>query len=96
MLALTLAPVVAVNPVPGAHVYVAPPVAVSVAALPLQIATPAPALIAGNGFMDIVVDAVPLHPLASVPVTVYDLFAVGVAITLLPVVADRLELGLHV
>jgi len=69
-LAITLAPVVAERPVDGVHEYVEPPVAVSIVELPLQIATPEPALIAGRAFTVTVTDDVLLQPDALVPVTV--------------------------
>ena len=47
-LAVTLAPVVADNPVDGDHEYVVPPVAVNIVDEPLQMATPEPAPIVGN------------------------------------------------
>jgi hypothetical protein len=69
-LAVTLAPVVADKPVAGDHVYdVAVPLAVRPVEVPLQIATPEPALTVGNEFTVIVTLAVLLH-VPLLPVTV--------------------------
>jgi hypothetical protein len=84
-----LAPVVAVSDVPGAHVYVAPPVAVSTVDAPEQIATFEPPLIVGNGLTVTAIVAVLEQPLASVPVIVYVVEEDGLAVTLAPVVADN-------
>ena len=73
-----------------------PPVAVSVVEEPLHMATLEPPLIVGNAFMVIVTFAVLLQPLPSVPVTVYVLVAVGLAVTLAHVVQDKPVAGVHV
>ena len=70
-LAVKVAPVVALNPVPGDQVYVFAPVAVKVVLLPVHIDTSGPAFTTGNGFTVTVTWSVLTHPLASVPVTVY-------------------------
>jgi hypothetical protein len=72
-----------------------PPLAVSVADAPLQIETPEPALIAGNGLTVTVTVALFVHPLLVMPVTVYVLVVVGLAITVAPVVAERPVAGDH-
>ena len=69
-LAVTLVPVVADKPVPGDHVYVLPPVAVSVVDEPVQIATFEPPLIVGSGLTVIVTVEVFAQPLLLVPVIV--------------------------
>jgi hypothetical protein len=69
-LAVTLAPVVADNPVDGDQLYVEPPVAVKPVEKPLQIATLEPPLITGIGLIVTVTVAVLLQPAALVPVTV--------------------------
>ena len=61
---------VAVRPVEGVQAYVEPPVAVSTAEVPLQIATDEPAPIVGRAFTVTVTDAVLLQPVPFVPVTV--------------------------
>jgi hypothetical protein len=69
-LAVTLTPVVADKPVAGDHVNeVAVPVALRPVEVPLQIATPEPALTAGNEFTVTVTLAVLLH-VPLLPVTV--------------------------
>ena len=67
--AVTLAPVVADNPVDGDHKYVVPPVAVSIVEEPLQMATPEPAPIVGIALTVTATVAVLLQPLVM-PVTV--------------------------
>ena len=83
---MTLAPVVALNPVAGDHVYVEAPVAVSVVLEPLQMVA-AGTLMVGNGLTVTVTVVVPTQPAAEVPVTVYVVVVVGFAVTLAPVVA---------
>ena len=68
--AVTLAPVVADRPVPGAQVYVVAPVAISVVGEPEQIAMFAPAPTLGSRLTVTAFIAVFTQPLASVPVTV--------------------------
>ena len=68
--ALTTAPVVALNAVFGSHVYVLPPLAVSVVVTPEQARVAVvPTVIVGSGFTVIVRVAVLLQP-RLVPVTV--------------------------
>jgi hypothetical protein len=55
-----------------------------------------PVAAAGNAFTVIVVVALFVHPLPSVPVTVYVVVVPGVAVTFAPVVALRPVPGLHV
>ena len=68
-LAVTDVPVGADSDVAGAHVYVVPPVAVKVLALPLHDVIPEPALMVGKALMDTATVAVLLQP-KVVPVTV--------------------------
>ena len=72
-----------------------PPVAVSVVDEPLQIATLEPPLVAGIGLTVTVTVAVLLQP-KDVPVTVYVIVDVGLAVTLAPVVADKFVPGAQV
>ena len=92
--AVTLAPVVADNPVPGAQVYVLPPVAANVVYEPVHIATLDPPPIVGKGLTVTVTAAVFTQPL--LPVTVYVVVEVGLAVTFAPVVADKPVPGAHV
>ena len=88
-------PVVALNPVDGLQVYVVAPVAVSVELLPLQIETGG-TLIIGCEFTVTITEVVFVQPFAFVPFTVYVVVAIGLTVTVLPVVALIPELGLHV
>lgn len=83
-LAITVEPVVALNPVPGVHVYVEPPVAVKVAESPAQIV----ALFTTGTIEPPIVTvevAVVVQPSAEAAVIVYTVVTVGLAITLDPV-----------
>lgn len=94
--AVTLAPVVADNPLAGSQVYAAPPDAVSVVDEPLQIGlTPALTVMVGNAFTVTDIEAVLLQPAALVPVTVYVILLVGLAVTVAPVVAESPVAGDH-
>ena len=96
-LAVTVVPVVALSPVAGDQMYVTAPDAVSVAVCcPTHIAGGAGTEITGSGltFTVTCVDAV--QPLASVPVTVYVVVEVGLAVTVVPVVALSPVAGDHV
>ena len=66
-----------------------PPPAVSVVEVPVHIATDKPPLMVGNALTVTVVVPVFIHPLASVPVTVYAVVEVGLAVIPEPVVAVR-------
>ena len=69
--AVTVAPVVADNPVAGLQAYVVAPLAVNGVLLPLQIAgADGLTVTVGVVFTVIVAVAVFVHPFASVPVTV--------------------------
>jgi hypothetical protein len=94
-LAVTALPVVALNPVPGLHVYVLAPLAVKDVDEPEQIVCEATVKV-GVGLTVIVAVAVLVHPEADVPVTVYAVVTVGLAVTALPVVALNPVEGLHV
>lgn len=93
--AFTLEPVVALSAVLGVQVYVLAPLAVSVAQLPWQIVAGG-TVIVGVGFTVTVTTCVSVHPLALVPVIVYEVVTVGHALTLAPVVALSAVLGVHV
>jgi hypothetical protein len=62
---------------------------------PEQIATSVPALTVGNGFTVTVKVVVPLHPTPEVPVIVYVVVVVGLAVTDPPAVAERPVAGLQ-
>ena len=64
---------------------------------PLQIVIEDPLNVGVDGFaLTVIVEvAVLVHPLPSVPVTVYVLVVVGVAITLVPLVDDKSVDGLQ-
>ena len=94
-LAATVAPVVDDKPAEGAQVYVIPPDAVSVVDEPLQMAPPDEALIVGSEFTVTVTVAKLKHPVPLVPVTVYVVVTVGLAVILIPVVADNPTGGDH-
>ena len=70
-MAVTVAPVVADNPVAGLQLYVEAPFAVNDVLLPLQmVAVAGVTVTVGFGFTVIVIAAVLVHPFPSVPVTV--------------------------
>ena len=93
---MTDEPVVALKPVDGVQVYVAPPVAVKVALLPLHIGEGVGAVIVGSGFTAIATVVVFTQPLPSVPVMVYVELIVGLAVTDEPVVALKPVEGVQV
>ncbi len=72
-----------------------PPVAVRPLDEPLHIVVVAPALMVGSGFTVTSRLAWPVQP-ETVPVIVYVVVVVGLAVTLAPVVADRPVAGAHV
>jgi hypothetical protein len=80
-------------PVPlGLHTYVLAPLAAIVELWPAQMAAGvAVAVTVGKGFTVRVTVVVPVHPHASLPVTLYVVVAVGFAVKLAPV-----PVGLHV
>jgi hypothetical protein len=73
-----------------------PPDALSVTGIPVQVSTLGPALIASAVLTVTVTVAKFEQPLLLVPVTVYVVVTVGLAITLVPVVADKPVPGAHV
>jgi hypothetical protein len=93
--AVTVAPVVALKSVAGLHAYVLAPLAVSGVDCPLQIDADVTE-ITGNGFTVTVTCVDDVHPFTSVPVTVYVEVEVGLAVTLVPVVALSPVAGDHV
>lgn len=92
--AVTEAPVVAESPPGGDHVYVVAPEAVKVAEAPAQIVGELTAMTGFEPTVTVAV-AVPVQ-LPVVPVTVYVVVVGGVAVTVAPVVAERLVAGDHV
>jgi hypothetical protein len=92
--AVTDEPVVALSAVAGLHEYVFAPLAVSVADCPLQIVAEV-TVTTGSGltFTVTCVDAV--QPFTSVPVTVYVVVEVGLAVTGEPVVELSAVDGVH-
>lgn len=84
--AATVAPVVPLNPVAGDHEYVVAPLAVSVVLPPVQMVLESGVtVITGSGVTVTVVVAVD-EQLPVVPVTVYVVVLVGLAVTFAPVV----------
>jgi len=95
-LLVTLAPVVALKPVAGLHVYVVAPPALSVVELPEHmVGEVAVAVTVGVGLTVTVTVAVFVQP-PVVPVTVYVVVVVTLLVTLAPVVALKPVAGLHV
>lgn len=81
--AVTVEPTVEDSEVAGVQVYVAAPLAVSAAEVPAQIVAPP----TDNDPADLtvtVVEAVSLHPFASVAITEYVVFAVGLTTSEVP------------
>jgi len=85
-LAVTVVPVVALNPVAGDQLYDDAPLAVNVVLPPGQMAAEGQVIV-GKGLIVTVVVPVPTQPAALVPVIVYVVVAAGFAVTLVPVVA---------
>ena len=86
--AVTVTPVVALNPVAGAQVYVLAPLAVIILLVPEQIAgAEGETVTVGVTPTEINTVCVSVHPVAAVPVTVYVVVTVGEAVTVAPVVA---------
>lgn len=89
-LAVTVVPVVALNPVAGAHTYVEAPLAVSATLPPGQIDGAAGVHEIGTVPPTFTVTVVvPTQPAAVVPVMVYVVVVTGVAVTVDPVVDDN-------
>lgn len=87
---------VADNPVEGLQVYVDAPLAVNVTAGdPIHIAADG-TVTTGNGLTVTIEVVVLTQPAALVPVMVYVVVAVGLAVTLVPVVALKPVAGDHV
>ena len=95
-MAVTVAPVVEDKPVEGLQLYVEAPFAVSGVLDPLQIVTAGETVTVGLGLTVTVTVAVLVHPFAAVPVTVYVIVLEGLAVTVAPVVDDKLVEGLQV
>lgn len=98
-LATTEVPVVEDKPVAGLQLYVLAPLAVSVILFPAQITgEPGDTVTVGGGFDETATVTVEEfeQPNRDVPVTVYAVVAVGLAVTAAPVVADKPVAGLQV
>jgi len=94
-LATGLAQLVHDRPVDGLHENVVAPVALSVTVLPGQSVWAGPALTGGSVTTLTVTVLVLIHPLAPVPVTVYVVFVVGVAVGLAQLVQDNVAPGVQ-
>jgi hypothetical protein len=96
-LAVTVTPVVADSPVAGDHTYVVAPVAVIVFDEPIHIEPVGLTVVVTVGRLLTVMVRVAssLQPLV-VPVAVYVVVVVGLAVITAPVVADRPVAGAHV
>jgi hypothetical protein len=95
--ASTVPPVVADNPAVGTHVYVVAPFAVRETEPPAQMAgADAVMETVGVAFTSTKAVALAVHPFASVPITVYVVGFVGLAVTDAPVVVLRPVFGVHV
>jgi hypothetical protein len=92
--AVTVEPVVALNAVAGDQAYVLAPFAVKVVFWPVHKVRLGVTVTAGTGLTVTVTCAVAVQPSAS-PVTVYVVVAIGLAVTLEPVVALRAVDGVH-
>jgi hypothetical protein len=90
-LAVTDAPLVVLRSVPGDHEYVVAPDAVSVVNAPAHIVAEF-TVTTGSGFTVTVEVAVPLQP-RLLPVIVYVVVVVGLAVTDAPLVTLRFVLG---
>lgn len=96
-LAVTLAPVVTVSPVLGVQVYVAAPPADIVVEPPEHIEPGPPVVKVGVVFtVTTSVLAVAGQPAAELPLRVYVIVTVGLAVTLAPVDAVKEVFGVHV
>ena len=93
--AVGFAHVVQLRPAEGLHKKVDAPVALSVTLSPGQIDRFAPALTIGNGLTVTTTVSRFEQPLASAPVTMYEVVVVGVTVGLAQLVQDRPEAGLH-
>lgn len=63
--------------------------------LPKQTALSVPRLTDGSWFMDTITVSVPVQPFALVPITLYDVVELGLAITIAWLLAFRPTDGLH-
>jgi len=95
-LAVTDAPTVPLNPAAGAHVYVEAPLAVRFVPLPPvhMLAAAGVTVTVGVGFT-VTTTVAASEQLPVVPVTVYDVVTVGLAVTLAPTVALNPVAGVH-
>ena len=93
--AVTGLPVAELKLAAGLHTYVPAPPAARFVPAPAHSVTLPEAVTVGRSFTVTVTDAVFVHPFASVPVTVYVVLTVGVAVTGVPVVALNPVEGVH-
>jgi hypothetical protein len=77
------------NPVAGVHVYVFAPDAVNVVELPAHIVLLVPGFTVGLGLTVTVTMPVSIHPLALLPVTIYVVVVVGLAVGFAQLVHDK-------
>ena len=84
------------NPEVGVHAYVTAPVACSCAESAGQILPLAPPLTVGCGFTFTITVSVFTQVLPSVPVTMYEVVVVGVAVGFAQLVQDKPVVGVHV
>jgi len=90
------APFVALNPVEGAHEYEVAPDAASAVLLPLQIGEGVVTAITGFWLTVTMTIEVAMQPLPLIPVVVYVVVVVGLAVTDAPLVALNPIDGVHV
>jgi len=89
-------PVVADKPAAGAQAYVTAPVPVRVVVEPAQLKGDEQVIPTGILPPTVISTVVePVHPLTSVPVTLYVVVVVGLAVTIDPVVEDKPVPGAH-
>ena len=93
--AVTVEPVDEFNDADGLHEYVFAPEAESTALCPVQTVSSGERETTGNGFTVTMVCKLAVQPAAEVPVTEYVVVETGVAVTLEPVEAFKVEEGLQ-
>lgn len=94
-LAVTPEPAVELRPVPGDHVYVAAPPAVSDTLLPVQMVAALGVTVTANDGATVIVTFVVLLQPVEVPVTTYVCVLPGAAVTVAPLVALKPVEGDH-
>ena len=92
-----MSPVVLANPVDGDHIYVSAPLIVRNTKLPVSIDADEGVIVSvGKGLIVVIVVFVFTHPFEFVPVTVYVVATVGLAVTVAPVVALKAVEGAQI